>query len=72
MIKQLNHKQRKFIEYLVNEHECIGYDQSMPKMLLRGNYNDDYINAVLRNFQELKIDGSQLQRVYGKPTKYLK
>ena len=73
---RLNDKQRKFLQYLHDEHECIGYDHIITTTLERNEYSTKghgYMYYVLRDWNIMITDPSCADIVnYGKPTKYLK
>lgn len=78
MIKQLNKKQRKFLEYLHKEYRCLGYDVSIPTILISNEYSPQLMSEVITEWK-LFCEGkyhriNTIKELYNrkKPTKYLK
>ena len=71
-MKKLNKQQRKFLEYLRDNHNCLGYCATIPDMLESGEYDNTsiIIHDIVKKFQLLR-DNETHQYVYSKPTKYL-
>lgn len=68
----LSEKQRKFLQYLKNEHNSLGYERSIKWMLSNGEYKKRVINLILKDWIELlDMDlSSYNDRTYGVPKKY--
>jgi len=70
-------KQRLFLEYLRDKHNCFGYEGTIPTVLADGCYDDGSIN-ILNDIVKDFIDCRDLARKNGfddyggRPTKYLK
>jgi len=72
--------QRKFLEYLVNEHNCVGMGSVITSTLTTGQYDVDAMKKVVHNFNclvnELRTGKNTHEYchigTYHKPTKYLK
>ena len=78
MIKPLNNKQRKFLEYLRDEYGCLGWTTTIPTILQHNKYYEYQINDVLYDW-ELYKKGDVAELRFGfnydeckPPTKYLK
>lgn len=74
MMKQLNNKQRKFLEYILENHYGLGWCGTISSILYQGEYNPENgdLQIILNRFEELKKSDSPLERAFRKPTKYLK
>ena len=67
-MNSLNNKQRKFLEFLKNEHKCIGFDQTIPKMLKHGSYDYSTMRAILQEWHRFIFDPHDaLYQGYGVP-----
>ena len=77
----LNMEQRKFLEWIHDEHNCIGYGTAIETILKQGYYvynnfsaeydfyKPDNIYVILEGWKEYLKDGDWIS--YGKPKKYL-
>lgn len=76
MIKQLNNKQREFLEYLRDSHNSLGWTSTIDTILRTGSYETDNgrsrVPDILKAFGELKKGDKTYTFLYRKPTKYLK
>lgn len=57
----LTNEQRKFLEYVKREHDCLGYYGTVNTILETGRYNtcwtDERIEVVLKAFREFRDTG---------------
>jgi hypothetical protein len=74
----LNDKQRKFLEYLRDEQDCLGWTSSIPEILQLNKYYKELIDDILDDW-ELYKKGNIKELRHGfnydqckPPTKYLK
>jgi hypothetical protein len=68
----LNNKQRKFLEYIRDNHRCVGWNVTVTVILQTGKYDVHSMSAVLADW-DLLCRGSIDSRLgYGTPIKYLK
>lgn len=67
----LNDEQRKFLEYIRDNHKCIGWNVCVPETLQEGYYSKHSMSAVIADWY-LLCRNTTNQSVYGTPTKYLK
>lgn len=71
-MKQLTAEQRKFLEYVKYNHNCIGWGGTIELILETNEYSltgEFSPNDVVRDFRNL-LKGID-EHTYGKPTKYL-
>jgi len=77
-MRQLNEVQRKFLEYLQKEYNCLGYDISIPDALRTNTYSVNTMNNVLADWKLFRvgkferIDTIKILYNRKKPTQYLK
>ena len=68
----LNNKQRKFLEYIRDNHRCVGWNVTVPVILQTGKYDVHSMSAVLADWDLLCGGSIDLRLGYGTPIKYLK
>ena len=77
-MRQLNEEQRKFLEYLKTQYNCLGYDISIPDALRTNTYSVNTMNNVLADWKLFRIGKFEridtIKKLYAlkKPTNYLK
>ena len=70
--RMLNKEQRKFLEYIRDYHKCVGWGVTIPEILIKGEYHEIGMRAVLAEWKALVSGNKVALGIYGKPTKYLK
>lgn len=74
-MKTLTIKQRKFLEYLRDNHKSFGYEGTIRDVLHDGCYesqNTAYMNMIAEEFKADRFNYNKCKRYGGLPTKYLK
>jgi hypothetical protein len=82
MKEKLTQKQRKFLQYLIDEHNCVGMYGTIRDILRDGNYDpsSQHLKMIVSNFQcllEEKRTGTNSHTwctisKYNEPMKYLR
>ena len=73
MYKELNKEQLKFLEFLRNDHKCIGYDQTIPDIIKKREYAESTMRAVVADWKRFtKHPNDSIFAGYGIPKKYLR
>lgn len=68
-MKQLNEKQRRFLEYLKDEVKYAGNTRAVTSILETGEYDDDQIATILYWFRKIRT-GDYRPSHYGNVIKY--
>jgi len=76
----LTNKQRKFLQHLIDEHNCVGMYGAIKEALSSGKYKTVLMHQVVNNYncllEELHTGQNSHEYchigTYNKPTKYLK
>lgn len=71
MYRPLKPNQRKFLEYLRDNHKSVGCTRLIEIILTENSYDIDDISVVLLWFKKIRDEGYS-QNYYGVITKYLK
>lgn len=73
MRKPLTYEQRKFLQYILDNHNGMGWSTKVSSWLLENSYsdNDAVIDIVVQKFKRT-VRNPLLHKIYNKPTKYLK
>ena len=76
MSKKLNIEQTRFLCYLRDNHQGLGYLTRINRILNTGKYDNDDLFGVLAKWQDMLHETTAkkwyLISIYGTPTKYLK
>lgn len=72
MIKDLTYEQRKFLEYIQKNHDCLGWNITVPCILDSGKYDPDFMRPIMKDWAQLCSGTGSYLIDYGKPLKYLK
>lgn len=66
-------EQRKFLAYLCDNHNSIGYSATINYMLVYGTYRKTEIDRILADWSNMVQNPNCEDCIkYGRPTKYLK
>ena len=77
-MKQLNKEQRRFLEYIRDNHGSLGWSSRIARILNTGEYSTDEtdvnsVQCILYNWKDILRNNISPETLkYGKPTKYLK
>lgn len=72
-MKPLNEEQRKFLEYLRDNHKSLGWGDTIKTMLEHDRYQPSTVNHIIHTFNLIKSGRDEYrEHIFGKPTKYLK
>jgi len=73
-MKQLNKEQREFLEYIRDNHRCMGWTGTVNEVLNKGEYSIATLaelNFIIKKFKASRLD-NYIQARFERPTKYLK
>jgi len=69
--KKLTDKQRKFLEYILDNHKGLGWSNTIREYLQHGVYTPNgRIRLIVEEFKQLRANHNT--DIYGNPIKYLK
>lgn len=71
----LTKEQRKFLEYLKENHRCFGYTGTIPEILAADGYSEterEYLNGLVATWRSGRTNTRLMNSYGGLPTKYLK
>jgi hypothetical protein len=77
-MRQLNKEQRRFLEYIRDNHRSLGWISRIARILNSDEYSTDETDAnsvqcILYNWKSILRHAEPAETLkYGKPTKYLK
>jgi len=74
-MKKLNKEQRRFLEYIRDNHGSLGWSSRIARILNTGEYTESnirYLNDIVKIWKKCRTDASAMKSYGGLPKRYLK